>query len=152
VELAMAATGLDVFDKSLQATNTMLQEIMGSLGPDRQVAWHALGAVLHAVRDRVPIDEAAHLGAQLPLVVRGLYYDRWHPAGKPDKQRSEDEFLARVDAELQGGRPVNSRDATKAVFATLSRHLPAGQVEKVKHTLPAPIRSLWSDGASPTGG
>ena len=41
----MSATGLDVFDKTLQTTNN---EIMAKLGPDRQVAWHVLGAVLHA--------------------------------------------------------------------------------------------------------
>ena len=49
----MSATGLDVFDQTLQITNIWLDEIMAKLGPDRQVAWHALGAVLHALRDRL---------------------------------------------------------------------------------------------------
>ncbi|TMJ79725.1 MAG: DUF2267 domain-containing protein, partial [Alphaproteobacteria bacterium] len=49
----MSATGLDVFDKTLQTTNIWLDEIMGKLGPDRQVAWHVLSAVLHALRDRL---------------------------------------------------------------------------------------------------
>ena len=48
----MSATGLAVFDKTLQVTNTWLDEIIAELGPDRQVAWHVLSAVLHAVRDR----------------------------------------------------------------------------------------------------
>jgi hypothetical protein len=34
----MSATGLDVFDKTLQTTNTWLDEIMESLGPDCQIA------------------------------------------------------------------------------------------------------------------
>jgi len=72
----MSATGLDIFDRTLQITNTWLDEIMEALGPDRQVAWHTLGAVLRAVRDRVPPALAVHLGAQLPLLVRGLYYDQ----------------------------------------------------------------------------
>ena len=62
----MSATGLDVFDKTLQTTNIWLDEIMATLGPDRQVAWHVLGAVLHALRDRLQIGLAVHLGAQLP--------------------------------------------------------------------------------------
>jgi uncharacterized protein (DUF2267 family) len=49
----MSATGLDVFDKTLQTTNIWLDEIMAKFEPDRQVAWHALGAVLHALRDRL---------------------------------------------------------------------------------------------------
>ena len=44
----MSATGLDVFDKTLQTTNIWLDEIMAKRGLDRQMAWHVLGAVLHA--------------------------------------------------------------------------------------------------------
>ena len=33
----MSATGLDVFDKTLQTTNIWLDEVMSVLGPDRQV-------------------------------------------------------------------------------------------------------------------
>jgi len=76
----MSVTGLDVFDKTLQTTNIWLDEIMAKLGPDRQVAWHVLTAVLHALRDRLPVGLAVHLGAQLPLLVRALYYDQWRPS------------------------------------------------------------------------
>src|SRR2546423_5270300 len=62
-EIVMSATGLDVFDRTLQITNIWLDEIMETLGPDRQVAWHALGAVLRALRDRLPLGLAVHLGA-----------------------------------------------------------------------------------------
>src|SRR5262245_36403346 len=72
----MRASGLDVFDRTLQTTHVWLNELMDSLGSDRQAAWHVLGAVLHALRDRLPPGLAAHLGAQLPLLVRGLYYDQ----------------------------------------------------------------------------
>ena len=69
----MSTTGLEVFDKTVQTTNIWLDEIMERMGPDRHVAWHILGAVLRTLRDRLPLDDAAHLGAQLPLLVRGLY-------------------------------------------------------------------------------
>jgi uncharacterized protein (DUF2267 family) len=62
----MSATGVNVFDKTLQTTNIWLDEIMEELGLDRQLAWHILGAVLRALRDRLPADLAAHLSAQLP--------------------------------------------------------------------------------------
>ena len=67
----MTTTGLDVFDKTMQTTNIWLKEICEELGPDRQIAWHVLGAGLRTLRDRLEPDLAAHLGAELPLVVRG---------------------------------------------------------------------------------
>jgi uncharacterized protein (DUF2267 family) len=63
----MSATGLDVFDKTLQTTNIWLDQIMQEIGPDRKVAWHVLGATLRVLRDRLMIGLAANLGSQMPL-------------------------------------------------------------------------------------
>src|SRR3990170_517747 len=93
---AMSNAGLDVFDKSIQTTNIWLDEIMAEIGPDRRIAWHVLGTILRAVRDRVPAGLAAHLGSQLPLVVRGAFYDQYSPSAEPLKIRTQDEFLAHV--------------------------------------------------------
>jgi len=143
----MSATGLDVFDRTLQITNTWLDEIMATVGPDRQVAWHALGAVLRALRDRLPLGLAVHLGAQLPLLVRGLYYDQWVPSEQVLKQRTRDEFLAHVSERLKNTRPVNVQDAVKAVFHVLDHHVDPGQAENVRHALPEDVRALWSGAA-----
>jgi uncharacterized protein (DUF2267 family) len=139
----MAATGLDAFDKTLQTTNIWLDELMEQLGPNRRLAWHVLGAVLHALRDRVPVELAAHLGAQLPLLVRGHYYDQWHPASQPQRLRTLDEFMARVAMELQDTRSVDVEDATRAVFRTLAHHVDPGQVTKIVDALPEPVREFW---------
>jgi len=144
----MSATGLEVFDKTLHTTNTWLKEIMEPLACDRHVAWHALGAVLRAIRDRIPLELSAHLSAELPLLVRGLYYDRWHPATAPEHYRSLDEFLDRIAEDLNSTRPVEPEDAARIVFTVLTRHLPEGQVAKVRHALPEQVRSLWPDHAS----
>jgi uncharacterized protein (DUF2267 family) len=98
MEETMSATGLDVFDKTIQTTNIWLDEIMEDMGPDRQVAWHTLGAVLRTLRDRLPPDLAAHLGAQLPLLVRGSFYDQYEPAATPEKLRDLDPFLEQIHA------------------------------------------------------
>ena len=105
----MSATGLDVFDKTLQTTNTWLKRMMDAeaIGPDRQVAWHVLGAVLRALRDRVPLELAAHLGSQLPLLVRGAYSDQWRPVAAPEKYRTLEDFAERVGEGLANIRPVN---------------------------------------------
>ena len=139
----MSATGLEVFDKTLHMTNTWLSEIMETLGPDRQIAWHALGAVLRAVRDRIPLGLAAHLGAQLPLLVRGTYYDRWRPGGQPTDWRQLDEFASIIAGELRNLRPVNPIDAARCVFQVLNHHVDPGQVENVREALPQDVRDLW---------
>jgi uncharacterized protein (DUF2267 family) len=141
----MSATGLDVFDRTLQITNTWLDEVMETLGPDRKIAWHALGAVLRALRDQLTLGLTAHFGAQLPLLVRGLYYDQWRPSEQPQKLRTADEFLARVGQDLANIRPVNVRDATQAVFRVLNHHVEPNQVGNVREALAKPIRALWPE-------
>jgi len=144
----MSATGLEIFDKTLHTTNTWLKEIMEALSCDRRVAWHVMGSVLRALRDRIPVELTAHLGAELPLLVRGLLYDRWHPAGLPEHYRSLDEFLRRLTEDLRSTQPVDPEDAARIVFTVLTRHLPEGQVEKVRHALPKDVRALWPERAS----
>jgi uncharacterized protein (DUF2267 family) len=144
----MSATGLEVFDKTLHTTNTWLKEIMETLGTDRHVAWHVLGTVLRALRDRVPVELAAHLGAELPLLVRGLFYDQWRPGTAPERYRSLDDFLERVAEDLSSTKPIDPQDAARAVFNVLSRHIPEGQIRKVRHSLPADIRAIWPETAS----
>lgn len=142
----MSATGLDVVDKTLQTTHIWLDELMQdeAVGPDRQVAWHVLGVVLRAVRDRIPLELAVHLGSQLPLLVRGLYYDQWHAPGRMDtKPRSLNEFLEPIGKQLAHTRPVDPSNATQAVFRVLSRHVNPGQIDKVRQSLPGDVQAIW---------
>lgn len=146
----MSASGLDVLDKSIQTTNVWLKDINEQIGPDRQLAWHVLGVVLRTLRDRLTPDDAAHLAAQLPLVVRGAYYEQYRPSIQPDVTRSRDEFVARVAEGLSNVRPVDPEEAIRAVFATLQAHIPAGQSQKTRQALPEDIRNLWPT-ESPVG-
>ena len=140
----MSASGLDVFDRTVQTTNAWLKDIMEVIGPDRRKAYRVLAAVLHTLRDRLTVDEAAQLGAQLPILVRGIYYDRWHhPSGKPDRMRHKEEFLAAVAGELDDIGHINPENATRAVFSVLEHHVAPGEIEDVKATLPAQLRGLW---------
>lgn len=82
----MTTTGLEIFDTTVQKTNRWLAGIAERLDHrDRQHAYQALRGVLHALRDRLTIDEAAHLGAQLPMLVRGIFFEAWQPARPPTR-------------------------------------------------------------------
>ena len=145
----MSANGLEVFDKTLETTHIWLKEIMTDLGPDKQVAWKVLSTVLHKLRDRLSINLAAHLGAQLPLLVRGVYYDQFEPARMPSECRSREEFVAEVSEWLSDTRPVDPEDAIRSVFRVLSRHVSQGQIDHVKQALPNPVRLMWDDMEAP---
>jgi uncharacterized protein (DUF2267 family) len=102
----MSTTGLEVFDTTLQKTNEWLDEIMNGLAlEDRHTAYAALRGTLHALRDRLRLEEAVHLGAQLPMLVRGFYYEGWRPVRELIKMHRE-EFLLRVEEQLTGGTAV----------------------------------------------
>lgn len=139
----MSATGLEVFDKTIQTTNIWLGDIERELAPDRQRAWKVLSIVLHKLRDRLPAELSAHLGSQLPLLVRGVYYDQYQPARCPSDCDTIEEFTAAVADWLSDIRPVDPRAATAAAFALLSRHLTDGQIAKVQNALPESLRTLW---------
>jgi hypothetical protein len=77
----MSTTGLPVFDTTVQETNLWLKAIMESLHTDdRHLAYLSLRATLHALRDRLGSENAVHLAAQLPMLLRGLYYEGWRLA------------------------------------------------------------------------
>jgi uncharacterized protein (DUF2267 family) len=140
----MSATGLKAFDTTIQTTNIWLDEIMRELGwHDRQRAWHALRAVLHTLRDHLSIEENAQLSAQLPLLVRGVYFEAWHPTQSLNKERSQAEFISHISEsfalDLTGTHP---RLIVGAVLKVLEQHLSAGGAASLMHLLPERVREL----------
>jgi uncharacterized protein (DUF2267 family) len=114
-------------------------------GQDRQMAWHILSTVLRTLRDRLPTDLSAHLGAQLPLLVRGTYYDQFEPSLQPSETDTLAEFLDKVEQGFEQTRPVDSTEAVRSVFKVLSHYIDPGQVAKVRSALPKQVRALWPD-------
>jgi uncharacterized protein (DUF2267 family) len=140
----MSLTGLTAFDSTIHTTNQWLHELNEELiWLDRHRTFHVLRAVLHALRDRLSVDAAAALGAQLPMLVRGFYYEGWHPSGKPLKDRKKSEFLAHVAAELKEDARLDPEEVTRAVFRLLARHVSTGEIEGIKQTMPPELRELW---------
>ncbi len=140
----MSATSLDVFDMTLQKTNSWLNDVMYVLGwQDRRKAYLALRATLHALRDRLTVEEVAQLGAQLPMLIRGFYYEGWDPTGKPLRERHKAQFLAHIERQLRGDDRIDPEEAARAVFTVLANRVTAGEVEDVKHVLPDELRDLW---------
>ena len=137
-----------IVGRSVQEFETWLHEIRdaATLGDSKQ-AYEALRAVLHMIRDRMPPDEATDLGAQLPTLVRGVYYEAWAPRRTPDKARSEGQFLEGVRQRIQPAPEFDLGAAALAVFACLARHLDSGQVDQVINAMPKDVQALWPEAA-----
>lgn len=138
------STGLDVFDTTLQQTNLWLKELMKRLETeDRHLAYKVLGATLHALRDRIGPENAVHLGAQLPMLIRGFYYEGWNMAVTPTKHRHRQDFLDYVNGDFFRGLGVDPEPAVRAVFGVLSSRLDPGEIEKLIAVLPNELKALW---------
>jgi uncharacterized protein (DUF2267 family) len=144
----MGMTDLEVFDSTLKKTNEWLDEVMSELAiEDRKTGYAALRATLHALRERLPTEEAVHLGAQLPMLVRGFYYEGWRPVQEPIKMHRA-EFLLRVEEQLTGGASeLDPEVVVRAIFQVLTRRISRGEIEQVEQTLPKDLRDLWPEWA-----
>jgi uncharacterized protein (DUF2267 family) len=132
------------FERAVKTAYEWLDELGQELGwHDRQHAYVGLRAALHSLRDRLSVDEAADLAAQLPLLVRGIYFEGWNPSATPVRVRDRAGFLAPIEAALIW-EPVPMADrVARAVFALLARHLTAGEIDDVLANLPGPIAELF---------
>ena len=143
----MSMTGLRTFDETLHLSNVWLNELMDQLDwDDKQRAYRALRAVLHALRDRLTAHESVHLGAQLPMLIRGLYYENWHMKDAAPAERRKSAFLNHIKEELRDSN-VDPEESARQVFALLAHKISPGEIEDVKRMLPPEIRALWPSAA-----
>jgi uncharacterized protein (DUF2267 family) len=140
---------LPVLDSTIQKTHEWLKDITDGLGfPNEKAAFAALRAVLHALRDRLPQENAVELGAQLPMLIRGMYYEGWNPLKEPNRVRHQQEFFDLVAARLKDHDELrDARRVTRIVLGVLTRHVSPGETDKILLTLPADLRALWAEPA-----
>jgi uncharacterized protein (DUF2267 family) len=120
-----------------------VKEMMAELRTDdAHKALHALRAGLHALRDRLSVDEAAQLAAQLPLLVRGIFFEGWDPSGKPLRIRHRAEFLALVREKYHPRQDLPADDIMHATFRVLRRHVSPGELGDVIFNLPLEVAQI----------
>lgn len=142
----MTTKNPDFIERTVQKTCTWLASVAQGLEvDDRQRAYHVLRAVLHAIRDRLSVDDAAALSAQLPVLIRGVYYEGWHPAGKPLHIRDPEEFLALIGQNLasDGELAVDPARALTAVANELRFHMDSTAFDSVVRAMPRTLHPLF---------
>jgi uncharacterized protein (DUF2267 family) len=138
----MSVPGPSAFEISMQKMNVWLDDILNELGwKERQRAYRALRAVLHALRGHLPFTESAQLAAQLPQAIRGLYYEGWIPSAPSLKDPHWDQFLVHVSESLDAYTEPEA--ATRAVLKTIAKHVSPGEIADVQRCLPEEFRGEY---------
>jgi uncharacterized protein (DUF2267 family) len=142
----MTTRHVDVIDRSVEQTHIWVDDVADEFGTDdHQLAYRILRAFLHAVRDRITVEESAQLAAQLPTLVRGIYYEGWRPSATPLGYRDRETFLRKIADEALLAGPTEASYAVTAAAAVLRSHVSRGEVEDVVAILPAEIRQLLAE-------
>lgn len=138
-------THVPTLEHSIHVTNEWLRDVAAELDAnDHQEAYRALRATLHVLRDRLPVDEAAQLAAQLPDLLRGVYYEGWNPSKTPARFHTREQLLDRVAHEARYHGHTEASYAMGAALAVLRRRISTGEMADVTAVLPADVAQFVS--------
>lgn len=142
----MSTVGLEALEHTVQLTHVWINDL------DERLGWHnkarsyrLLKSVLHALRDWLPVNESADFAAQLPGLLRGAYYEQWRPATTPVKNRTKADFIARVEDSFKVDPLEHPSRSVMAVFELLASKISPGEIDDVRHALPAYVREMWPE-------
>lgn len=134
---------MSTFNHAVEKGDTWIRDMMTELRTeDPRLAYHALAASLQTVRDRLGVDEAAQLAAQLPLLVRGLFFENWHPASTPVLARRPEDVITLFERKSGDGHGIDAERALAATFEVLRRHVSRGELDSLAHVLPRSLADL----------
>ena len=129
--------------RAVAETDAWINDLAKRLGwRDRGKAYAALIGALHGLRDALPREEAVYVGAQLPLLLRGLYYEGWRPGAHRSAQ-SLDAFCARIHEAVSHDPGIDPEAVARAVLALLATRLSPSEIEDVIAATPRSVRALW---------
>jgi uncharacterized protein (DUF2267 family) len=139
------SAGIKPLDRSIQLTLEWLNDIQEEFKwPDKDRVYDATKAVLLATRDRLTVEEAHQFAAQIPMVMKGMFFDGYDPTDKPMLIRNKDRFLEHVRKQF-GNRPLDSENAVRTVAKVLRKKISKGQYEDVVGSMPKEIQKLYLD-------
>ena len=139
----MNHTAVSGFTQAAQQAQQWVNELAGDLNWDERRAYRLLRSVLHALRDWLSPEEMADLSAQLPLLIRGVYFDGWRPNDSPAWERKKEDFVNRVQDDFADDILYDADSAISAVFRLLDRHVSHGEIVQVRNSMKKSLRHLW---------
>lgn len=135
---------IHVFERTVHEAHDWVNELSGRLGwtSERDVL-RLLRTVLCNIRDHLPVNEMAQFSAQLPIMLRGMYFEGWQPKKTPVRERHAADFIAAVEDEVGDVLDYSGMQDIKAVFNVINARISRGEVEDVRANLPVELQDLW---------
>jgi uncharacterized protein (DUF2267 family) len=139
----MIDTNVRAINKSLHETNDWLEAYMKKCSlDDHEQAYSVMRATFHAIRDRIPEDEATDFAAQLPMIIRGFYFEGFNPEDVPKKIRDENEFFFDyLGSKIADSIDIDPRLAFNKLFELCGEHITSAQVDHVISMFPQDIQT-----------
>jgi uncharacterized protein (DUF2267 family) len=140
----MSAQGLEAIDHTVQLTHEWINELASRLDwSSKRSALRLLRVTLQHLRDHLPVDELAQFSAQLPLLIRGMFFEGWVPKRTPVKERRSGDFISVIATQMEEAEEFRGHEDIRCVFDLLNARLSAGEIEDVRANLPQAIRACW---------
>lgn len=146
------STNILSLDRSIQIAVQWIVDVQTELEWDsRDETYKATKAVLHAIRDRLPIEEVLHLSSNLPVVLKGMILDGYDLKDKPLRIKSPEEFYDYVQQNYDPKNRdiIDAEAVTNAVIAVLNRRIGSGEMQKVAGNMPEKIKRLFETESKP---
>ncbi|MBE9476850.1 MAG: DUF2267 domain-containing protein [Proteobacteria bacterium] len=142
----MTAKGLEAIDHTVQLTHEWINELTDRLDwSSQRDALRLLRVTLHQIRDHLLVDEVAQFAAQLPLLIRGMFFEGWVPKNTPIKQRHVKDFISDIEQHVGSVADYRGYEDIQKVFKLINARISRGEISDILASLPEEIRSLWPD-------
>ena len=140
----MSNQGLEVIDHTVQLTHEWINELAERLEwSNHRNVFHLLRLTLTGLRDLLGHNEAAQLSAQLPILIRGVFYEGWRPSDTPLKGQQKSSFIERIDVKINDYPEYRGEQDIQTVFKLLNARISEGEITDIRSTLPDSIRDFW---------
>ena len=132
-----------IFDTSIQKTKELLSTIEAEpYVKDEDHALEILRAVLTTLRDRLTVEQANSVGAQLTPLLRGIFYEGWAAGSVPVKM-DRSAFLTAVEDRLSEPVDASTEEIVEDVLSALGAAIEPSELVKLKEeALPADVGEL----------
>lgn len=141
----MTAQGLEVIEHSVHLTHEWINELAARLDwSSKRSALRLLRVTLHRIRDHMNVDQVAQFSAQLPVFIRGFFFEEWVPKHTPIKERHAADFIAAIDSHMENSDEYRGGGDITCVFDLLNARMGKGEIDNIRATLSEDLRALWT--------
>lgn len=136
---------VSVFDRTIHKSQEWIKEMHADLNwLTANEVYGLLRSVLQTLRDQLTVDEAAHFAAQLPLLLRGAFYESWDPKTEPSRGKTREEFITTVKDKMgsMGSLNFDLEEGVSVALKVIDRHISEGEMSDIKDSLTLSLKNL----------